>query len=109
MSVEGIIKRAKDVVEDLQKAHPDSDEVMYAIGVIEELVDDITYIRPIDPPHKALLRKEQIKTIVDYYMANLATNQECVREMLEYHWNCMSDGTLEDYVDMVNEEKEKAK
>ncbi len=95
---------ALEAAEDLIKAHPDSGIAHYASDIIKELVDDIAFIRPVDPPDKALKRKEQIKKIVDFYMTFPQGHERCIREMLEYHWECMSDYTLDDYVEIVEEE-----
>jgi hypothetical protein len=91
--------------EDLKNAHPDCDIANYASDIIKELVDDIAFIRPVDPPDKALERKKKIRTIVNYYINNREGNKHDIREMLEYYWNCMSDYTLDDYVEIVEESK----
>lgn len=101
------LEYALKVAEELEKAHPDSDIAYQANEIIKELVDDIAFIRPVDPPDKALERKEKIKKIVDFYITFPQGHERCIREMLEYHWNCMSDYTLDDYVEMVEEESKK--
>jgi hypothetical protein len=98
------LEYALKVAEELEKTHSDSDIVFQAVDVIKELVDDIAFIRPVDPPNKVLERNEKIKKIVDFYMTFPEGHERCIREMLEYHWNCMSDYSIDDYVEIVEEE-----
>jgi hypothetical protein len=98
------LESALKVAEELENANFDSDIVFQAVDVIKELVDDIAFIRPVDPPDKVLERKEKIKKIVDFYMTFPEGHERCIREMLEYHWNCMSDYSIDDYVEVVEEE-----
>ena len=51
--------------------------------------------------------EKDIEEIVDFYMQFVTKYQEEVRECYEYFWRCMSDGTIEDYLEIVRERKEK--
>ena len=54
-------------------------------------------------------QEKDIEEIVDFYMQFVTNYQEEVRECYEYFWKCMSDGTIEDYLETVQERKAKAK
>ena len=54
-------------------------------------------------------QEKDMKEIVDFYMQFVTNYQEEVRECYEYFWKCMSDGTIEDYVEIVRERKAKQK
>lgn len=51
--------------------------------------------------------QDQIKEIVDFYMDYVTEHKSEIRESLEYSWNCMTDWTIKDYLETVNEHKKK--
>lgn len=48
-------------------------------------------------------KSKDITRIVDYYMQNRLKEEQQIREALEYYWGCMSDGTIEDYLEIIEE------
>ena len=52
-------------------------------------------------------QEKDIEEIVDFYMQYVTGEHDSIRESLEYSWKCMSDGTIEDYLEIVREEKAK--
>ena len=54
-------------------------------------------------------QEKDMKEIVDYYMQFVTGEKFSIRESLEYFWKCMSDYTIEDYVEIVRERKEQKK
>ncbi len=50
-------------------------------------------------------QEKNIKEIVDFYMQFVTKYQEEVEECYEYFWRCMSDGTIEDYLEIVRNRK----
>jgi hypothetical protein len=53
--------------------------------------------------------EKDIQEIVDYYMQFVTSEHFSIRESLEYFWKCMSDGTIEDYLEIVRERKAEQK
>jgi len=51
--------------------------------------------------------KEKIKEIVDFYMQYVTDYHSEIEGHLTYHWHCMSNGSIDDYLDIVRERKEK--
>jgi hypothetical protein len=54
-------------------------------------------------------QEKDMKEIVDYYMQFVTGEKFSIRESLEYFWKCMSDYTIEDYVEIVRERKAQEK
>jgi len=54
-------------------------------------------------------QEKDMKEIVDYYMKFVTGEKYSIRESLEYFWKCMSDYTIEDYVEIVRERKAQKK
>jgi hypothetical protein len=54
-------------------------------------------------------QEKDMKEIVDYYMQFVTGEKFSIRESLEYFWKCMSDYTIEDYVEIVRERKAQKK
>ena len=50
-------------------------------------------------------QEKNIEEIVDFYMQYVTDFHSEIRESLEYSWKCMSDGTIEDYLETVQERK----
>lgn len=50
-------------------------------------------------------QEEDMEEIVDFYMQYVTGEHSSIRECLEYFWRCMSDGTIEDYAEIVREKK----
>jgi hypothetical protein len=49
--------------------------------------------------------EKNIQEIVDFYMQFVTQYQEEVRDYYEYFWRCMSDGSIEDYLEIVRRRK----
>ena len=45
--------------------------------------------------------QKKIRMIVDFYMQSVTDYQDEIREGMEYYWSCMSAGTIEDYLELV--------
>ena len=54
-------------------------------------------------------QEKDMKEIIDYYMQFVIDEHYSIRESLEYFWKCMSDYTIEDYVEIVHERKAQEK
>ena len=52
-------------------------------------------------------QEKDMKEIVDFYMQYVTGEHYSIKESLEYFWKCMSDYTIEDYVEIVRERKAK--
>jgi len=50
-------------------------------------------------------QEKDMKEIVDYYMQFVTGEHFSIRESLEYFWKCMSDYTIEDYLEVAREGK----
>jgi hypothetical protein len=50
-------------------------------------------------------QEKDIQEIVDYYMTFVAGEYHLIRESIDYYWRCMSDYTIEDYLEIVRERK----
>ena len=50
-------------------------------------------------------QEKDIQEIVDYYMTFVTGEHYSIKEGLEYFWKCMSDYTIEDYLETVRERK----
>jgi hypothetical protein len=51
--------------------------------------------------------EKDIQEIVDYYMQFVTGEYHTIKESMEYFWKCMSDYTIEDYLQTVRERKAK--
>jgi hypothetical protein len=49
--------------------------------------------------------EKDIQEIVDFYMQYVTGEHRSIREGLEYYWKCMSDYTIEDYLEVAREGK----
>jgi hypothetical protein len=54
-------------------------------------------------------QEKDIQEIVDYYMRFVTGEYHSIRESIEYYWQCMSDYTIEDYLEIVRKRKEQEK
>jgi hypothetical protein len=54
-------------------------------------------------------QEKDIQEIVDYYMQFVTGEYHSIRESIEYYWRCMSDYTIEDYLEIVRKRKEQEK
>jgi hypothetical protein len=50
-------------------------------------------------------QEKDMKEIVDFYMQYVTGEHYSIRESLEYFWKCMSDYTIEDYLEVAREGK----
>jgi hypothetical protein len=50
-------------------------------------------------------QEKDIQEIVDYYMQFVTGEYHSIRESVEYFWRCMSDYTIEDYLELVRQRK----
>jgi predicted DNA-binding protein len=50
-------------------------------------------------------QEKDIQEIVDYYMQFVTGEYHSIRESIEYYWQCMSDYTIEDYLEIVRQRK----
>ena len=50
-------------------------------------------------------QEKDMKEIVDFYMQYVTGEHFSIRESLEYFWKCMSDYTIEDYLEVAREGK----
>lgn len=49
--------------------------------------------------------EKDIQEITDFYMNYVTGEYHTIRESIEYFWKCMSDYTIEDYLQTVRERK----
>ena len=54
-------------------------------------------------------QEKDIKEIVDFYMQYVTDFHSEIEECMKYSWDCMSDGTIEDYLEIVRERKAQEK
>jgi hypothetical protein len=54
-------------------------------------------------------QEKDIQEIVDYYMQFVTGEYHSIRESVEYFWRCMSDYTIEDYLELVRQRKAQEK
>jgi predicted DNA-binding protein len=54
-------------------------------------------------------QEKDIQEIVDYYMRFVTGEYHSIRESIEYYWQCMSDYSIEDYLEIVRKRKEQEK
>jgi hypothetical protein len=54
-------------------------------------------------------QEKDIKEIVEYYMQFVTGEYHSIRQSIEYYWRCMSDYTIEDYLDVVRKRKAQEK
>ena len=54
-------------------------------------------------------QEKDIQEITDYYMQFVTSEYHTIRECIEYFWLCMSDYTIEDYLQTVRERKAQEK
>jgi hypothetical protein len=50
-------------------------------------------------------QEKDIQEIVEYYMQFVTGEYHSIRESIEYFWRCMSDYTIEDYLELVRQRK----
>jgi hypothetical protein len=50
-------------------------------------------------------QEKDIQEIVEYYMQFVTGEYHSIRESIEYYWQCMSDYTIEDYLEIVRQRK----
>jgi hypothetical protein len=50
-------------------------------------------------------QEKDIQEIVEYYMQFVTGEYHSIRESIEYFWRCMSDYTIEDYLEIVRQRK----
>jgi hypothetical protein len=50
-------------------------------------------------------QEKDIEEIVEYYMQFVTGEYHSIRESVEYFWRCMSDYTIEDYLELVRQRK----
>jgi hypothetical protein len=54
-------------------------------------------------------QEKDIQEIVEYYMQFVTGEYHSIRESIEYFWRCMSDYTIEDYLELVRQRKAQEK
>jgi hypothetical protein len=54
-------------------------------------------------------QEKDIQEIVEYYMQFVTGEYHSIRESIEYFWRCMSDYTIEDYLEIVRQRKAQEK
>jgi hypothetical protein len=54
-------------------------------------------------------QEKDIQEIVDYYMQFVTGEYHSIRESIEYYWRCMSDYSIEDYLEIVRKRKAQEK
>jgi hypothetical protein len=57
--------------------------------------------------HRKISKQQEkdIQEIVEYYMQFVTGEYHSIRESIEYYWQCMSDYTIEDYLEIVRQRK----
>ena len=50
--------------------------------------------------------QKKIQEIVDFYMQSVTGYRDEIREGMEYYWSCMSECTVEDYLELVRNRTE---
>lgn len=54
-------------------------------------------------------QEKDIEEIVEFYLRYVTDFKNEFAEHLEYFWRCMSDGSIEDYAEIVRERKKESK
>jgi hypothetical protein len=57
--------------------------------------------------HRKISKQQEkdVQEIVEYYMQFVTGEYHSIRESIEYYWQCMSDYTIEDYLEIVRQRK----
>lgn len=73
---------------------------------IQEIIDDKVHREELIKIHRRSKKTQHmIDEIVDFYMRFVVAHQPEIRNHLEYSWSCMSQGTIEDYLETVRERR----
>lgn len=77
------------------------------VEAIQEIIDDKVHRNKLIRRHR---RPKDVQAMIDeivgFYMAFVTHHRGVIQESLEYSWSCMSKETIEEYLDIVRNERQ---